>query len=508
MTQSANHYLSWIDVDNELHCEVLNPEKKQYAVGRSDQADVEVLNTSVSRQHLQLYWHQGTLWIKDLNSSYGTWVDGIKLDAGATAKLQADTEIKLGNLSMWYELRRGNESQELFQTCFHPKNNTEEFELSSEFNDFRVKLLFLLQDNFGDNTLNVQLIKNIDEELYQLINTQELRLKEQRILNSISHILNRSLTLSELLKTSLNLVSKVLNAERGFVVVHHGVEDEYEILALRNFSQLEWSVDKELLQEYSQTLVERCFQQNKILIVGDTELNKTLIDMKSVESGGGRSIVTIPLVQDDQVIGVIYLDNQNKSHNFNPQQIPFLTTFAAHTSIALHNTLLYKRAITDDLTQLFTRQHIDEVLNLEMQRAYRYKNELSLLILDLDHFKHINDNYGHTTGDQVLQVFSAIIKDHIRECDLAGRFGGEEFIIILPDTNEAGAYTFAERIRKAVEKHTFSKNNENIKVTVSIGAAEYQAHHYDNAVMLLDDADKALYQAKEQGRNRTIFFKN
>ncbi len=506
MTQNTNHYLSWIDVDNELHCELLDPEKKQYSIGRSDQADVEVLNTSVSRKHLELFWKNGALWIKDLNSSYGTWVDNVKLVAGSSAKLDADTEIKLGNLSMWYELRRGNESQEMFQTCFHPKNVTEEFELTNEFNDFRVKLLFLLQENFGDNTLNVQLIKNIDEELYQLINTQEFRLKEQRILNSISHILNRSLTLSELLKTALNLVSKVLNAERGFVVLHHDVDDKHEILALRNFSQLEWSEDREHLQEYSQTLVERCFEQNKILIIGDSQLNNTLIDMKKVESGGGRSIVVIPLVQEEQVIGVIYLDNQQKSHNFNPQQIPFLTTFAAHTGIALHNTLLYKRAITDDLTQLFTRQHIDEVLSLEMQRAYRYKNELSLLILDLDHFKHINDNFGHTTGDQVLQVFSAIIKDHIRECDLAGRFGGEEFIIILPDTNETGAYTFAERIRKAVEQHGFSKNGEAINVTVSIGGAEYQPRHYDNALMLLDDADKALYQAKEQGRNQTIFF--
>ncbi len=506
MTQNTNHYLSWIDVDNELHCEKLLHSKSKITIGRSTSADVEVLNTSVSRQHLELSWHDGSLRVKDLNSSYGTSIENVKLEAGEYKILVADTEMKLGNLSMWYELRRNNESQEMFQTCFHPPTVNEEIELSSEFNDFRVKLLFLLQENFGDNTLNVQLISNIDEGLHQLINTQELRLKEQRILNSISHILNRSLTLSELLKTSLNLVSKVLNAERGFVVIRYANNDQYKILALRHFKKLNWCDENTDSHEFSHVLVERCFTQNKILIIGDTELNNTLNDIKPVKQGGGLSIVVIPLVQDSQVVGVIYLDNQQKSHNFNQQQIPFLTTFAAHTSIALHNTLLYKRAITDDLTQLFTRQHIDEELAQEIQRAQRHQHHLSLLILDLDHFKKINDTYGHTTGDQVLQAFSNIIKKHIRECDMAGRFGGEEFIVILTDTDSEGAYNFAERIRKATEEMCIIKDEQSITVSVSIGSASYQSHHGENALLLLEDADKALYQAKEQGRNQTISF--
>ncbi|TDR17435.1 diguanylate cyclase [Marinicella litoralis] len=506
MTPNTNHYLSWIDVDNELHCEVLLPSKKKITIGRSEQADVEVLNTSVSRQHLELSWHDEGLQVKDLNSSYGTWIDSVKLPANEYKTLVADSEMKLGNLSMWYELRRDNESQEMFQTCFHPPTVNDEIELSSEFNDFRVKLLFLLQENFGDNTLNVQLIRSIDDELYQLINSQELRLKEQRILNSISHILNRSLTLSELLKTALNLVSKVLNAERGFVVIKDTNVDQHRILALRHFDQLNWNCNNKTTHDFSHALVEKCFDQNKILIIGDTELNEALDDINPVKQGGGRSVVVIPLVQENLVIGVIYLDNQQKSHNFNQQQIPFLTTFAAHTSIALHNTLLYKRAITDDLTQLFTRQHVDEVLAQEIIRAQRYQQPLSLLILDLDHFKRINDSYGHTTGDQVLQKFSAVIKQHVRECDLAGRFGGEEFIVILPDTDLVGAHAFAERIRKATAKMVIVKGNQNIKVTVSIGAASYQAQHEENALLLLEDADKALYQAKEQGRNRTVSY--
>lgn len=504
MNLDTNHYLSWIDVDNELHCELLIPKSTQVIVGRSEHADIEVLNTSVSRQHLALTWEQGSWYVTDLNSSYGSWVDNVKLEPDQVHLLKADTELKLGNLSLWYEVRSQHESQEMFQTCFHPTTLNEEIKLSKEFNDFRVKLLFLLQENFGDNTLNVQLINHIDEELHQLINTQELRLKEQRILNSISHILNRSLTLSELLKTALNLVSKVLNAERGLVVVKNPQSQKIEILAMRHFENLKWSDQEPLVQNYSQKLVDQCFEQNKTLIIGDAELNDTLTDLNPTDQGGGRSIVVIPLQQDNQVMGVIYLDNQQKTRHFNQQQIPFLTTFAAHTSIALHNTMLYKRAITDDLTLLFTRAHINEELLHAMQRAQRYQQDLSLLILDLDHFKNINDSYGHTTGDQVLQLFSSIIKSHTRESDLAGRYGGEEFIIILPETDLAGAHNFAERIRKSLELAHVTKENNQISVTVSIGAASYHERHGVNPLLLMEDADKALYQAKEQGRNRTV----
>jgi diguanylate cyclase (GGDEF)-like protein len=504
MTQITNHYLSWIDSDKELHCEALLMTKNKITIGRSKQADIEVSNNSVSREHLELSWENGSLRITDANSSYGSWVENVRLKTGESKIVDTDTEIRLGNLSMWYEIRREDESQEMMQTVFHSTHVTDDIGLSSEINNFRVKLQSLLQENFGDNTLNIKLISNINEELLQLIGKQERRLKEQRILNSISHVLNRSLTLCELLKTSLNLVSKVLNAERGFVVLCD--QSQYKIYAERYFDDISWSNDDTNIKSYSQTLVKSCFKQNEVIIVGDTELNTALKDLADVKNGGGRSIAVIPLVQDKTVVGVIYLDNQQLPHNFDVQQIPFLTTYAAHTSIALHNTLLYKRAITDDLTQLFTRQHIDEGLEQEIKQAQNNNQELSILILDLDHFKGVNDTYGHTTGDQVLQVFSSILTTHIRENDMAGRFGGEEFVVILPNTNRKAAKDIAEGIRKAIESERINKEGQLIKITVSIGVASYQKAHGNKALLLFEDADKALYQAKEQGRNQTVCF--
>jgi diguanylate cyclase (GGDEF)-like protein len=506
MTTSTNHYLSWIDADNKLYCEFLHPESNILLIGRSEHADIEVLNSSVSRQHLELSWDNGHLKIKDLKSSYGTWVDNVVLPANESIQLNSDSEIRLGNLSMWYELRQENESQEMLQTCFHPPTVDSNSELSTEINNFRVKLQMLLKDNFGDNTYNIQLIQNIDKELLNLINIQERRLSEQRILNSISHILNRGLSESELLKTALNLVSKVLNAQRGFVVFIDPITKKHKFLAVRYFENLSWTAPENEKQQYSQNLIKQCFENNKVIVLGNTQLNSKVNDLDSVENGAGLSLAVIPLVQESQVIAVIYLDNQTQADNFNQQQVPFLTTFAAHTSIALHNSILYKRAITDDLTQLYTRQHIDERLGEEIKAVQDTNKDLSLMILDLDHFKRVNDNYGHTTGDLVLQRFSALIRKHLRDADVAGRFGGEEFIIILKDTNLNASKNIAEKIRIAVENEAIIKDHQSHQVTVSIGIASYKNSYRNNSLLLLEDADKALYQAKNQGRNQTVCF--
>ena len=503
MTLDANHYLSWVDVDNELHCEQIFPSQKVIVVGRSDQADVEIFNTSVSRSHLKLTWSGDQLQVQDTNSSFGTWINGEKLEPLVPQSLVVDTEIKMGNLSMWYEVRRSDESQELFQTCFYPPESSQVSELSGEINDFRIKLLDILQDNFGDDTLNVQLIKHIDSELHQLIKVQELRLKEQRILNSISHILNRSLSSSDLLKTALNLVSKVMNADRGFVVLTDQDVNQCEVLAERHFEDLQWYSTAER-RTYSHKLVKKCISQNKILIIGDSELNETLDDLLPVERGGGRSIVAIPLAQDGVVIGVIYLDSHQLSHHFNQQQIPFLTTFAAHTSIALHNTMLYRRAITDDLTGLYTRQYIDEQLSNATIKAKQEHKPLSLMILDLDHFKNINDSHGHTTGDEVLTTFASLLRELVDDNGEVGRFGGEEFIAILPDVMLDDAYLLAEKIRSKLEGMTIVKDDLRLKVTVSVGVAAYDDHLEGNALLLLEKADNAMYTAKDRGRNRTV----
>lgn len=171
----------------------------------------------------------------------------------------------------------------------------------------------------------------------------------------------------------------------------------------------------------------------------------------------------------------------------------------AFNFLAQRNSELEVLATTDPLTQLNNRSHLDEVLEQELNRAQRHQHELAVLILDTDHFKTLNDSYGHIVGDQVLKELSQVLLSHVRSSDILGRWGGEEFLVIAPDTDEDGAVELAEKIRIAVAEHRFT--DEKLHLTVSIGCAAYSSE--DTLITIIQRADNGLYQAKHDGRNCT-----
>jgi diguanylate cyclase (GGDEF)-like protein len=155
-------------------------------------------------------------------------------------------------------------------------------------------------------------------------------------------------------------------------------------------------------------------------------------------------------------------------------------------------------ATTDGLTGLFNRRFLDNSLRAEYDRAKRYGTQLSVMMFDVDHFKRFNDEHGHDMGDLVLKVLGQALKDALRTHDLPCRYGGEEFVAILPNTNKPGAYCVAERFRKDVEELEI----EGLHVTVSIGIATFPDLPMESAEQLIETADKALYASKHAGRNR------
>lgn len=168
------------------------------------------------------------------------------------------------------------------------------------------------------------------------------------------------------------------------------------------------------------------------------------------------------------------------------------------------NIRLKKLSITDGLTELFNHRHVHELLHDEFERSLRTREPVAVVMMDLDRFKAVNDTYGHPTGDVILYETAQIIKETAREIDMPGRYGGEEFIAILPGTHEEPAAHFAERVRHAVESHVFRDGSTEVRMTVSCGVASYPAPGVDAPEALLKAADAALYQAKETGRNQVI----
>ncbi|NQY48515.1 MAG: diguanylate cyclase [Colwellia sp.] len=178
------------------------------------------------------------------------------------------------------------------------------------------------------------------------------------------------------------------------------------------------------------------------------------------------------------------------------------------TDTAMHKQSLKKAneelsilSQTDGLTQLFNRTHWEQCLLAEHKRWSRSQHSSSLVMIDIDHFKNINDTYGHIVGDEVIRHISGLIRHHVRETDICGRYGGEEFAILLSDTSIENAFVFADRLRKEVSEAIVSYNDITVNYTISMGIAEVD-ESIENHEVWIECADAALYRSKESGRNK------
>lgn len=225
---------------------------------------------------------------------------------------------------------------------------------------------------------------------------------------------------------------------------------------------------------------------------------------------GIRSFACLPLTFHHQHLGVLYVYRDDRD-DFQPDEIELLTTFANLAAGAVNNARLHARmtdlASMDGLTGLSNRRTFDERLTIEAARCTRYQNRYSMLMLDVDHFKQVNDAYGHPAGDAVLRFLAGLLRSQVRTTvDMVARFGGEEFVILLPETDKAGAYCVAERIRRAMENSRIPlPNGEYISVTVSIGVCGHPDCG-NSSSDIIANADKVLYRAKQEGRNCTRVF--
>jgi two-component system cell cycle response regulator len=204
-------------------------------------------------------------------------------------------------------------------------------------------------------------------------------------------------------------------------------------------------------------------------------------------------------VNDEQIMREARLSNGDRI-KIGPTIFKFLS---GQDVEAQYHEEIYRMTIIDGLTQVHVKRYLLESLDKELMRARRHTRDLSFLMLDIDHFKAINDRHGHLAGDYVLKEVARLIQQRIRRDEVLARYGGEEFAIILPETTREGARALAEGLRERIEQSRFTFQNEVIRVTISIGVA--MLHESDRASMdLIKRADEKLYEAKHDGRNRVL----
>jgi len=209
----------------------------------------------------------------------------------------------------------------------------------------------------------------------------------------------------------------------------------------------------------------------------------------------------LPLVSDGKLQGVLWMWGEGLRES----DLPTISVFASQVAFALQNSNLLaevqRMAITDEGTGIFNRRHFFELAEQEFSRARRYKHSLTAILVDVDEFKSFNDRYGHVIGDQVLRQVAQALKNNLREGDILGRYGGEEFSILLPFTNLKIAQQVAERLCKRVANARVENGKNYLSVTVSVGIAELQPET-ETLLELVELADQAMYAAKEVGGNQ------
>jgi diguanylate cyclase (GGDEF)-like protein len=246
-------------------------------------------------------------------------------------------------------------------------------------------------------------------------------------------------------------------------------------------------------------------KEKKPILVSPIDKDPRLEKLSQLSIG---SFLFIPFVIQDRVIGFL-CSYSNQKEFLDQEKFANFQVFFNQIAIGLQKSLLYEKvqklSITDGLTKLYSHRHFKQRLEEELVLAGRYSSPLSLLILDIDHFKQYNDKYGHVAGDHVLMEVASILKEQAEVTHLVARYGGEEMVLIAPETTKEKAVELAERIRMKIANRVFALGHETTNVTVSIGVATYPMDA-DSSTELISKADQALYAGKNRGRNRVVAY--
>jgi diguanylate cyclase (GGDEF)-like protein/putative nucleotidyltransferase with HDIG domain len=408
--------------------------------------------------------------------------------------MASDLDIFPEFQSIWQEERE--EIRSTGVTVFVPLINMEELVGVLAISARRDGRVYSVEDMDLLEFVSAQVAASIEKEyLHERLREQD---KEITLVNHLTTIMTSSVSIQMIFEGFAQELKKEMSVDWASIAVIDGAELYF--MALSSNIGSAWQIGERI--PLKETATEWVCQEKRSLYEADLKRHRRFWTGEYHLQQGSRSIVYLPLNIKDHSIGCLIVAS-HKPNAYSRSQIKLLERVALQIASPVENAQLYiqveQRSRIDELTGLFNRRHFEERLKEEIARHSRYGSEFSIFMLDLDNFKNYNDVYGHPAGDLLLNQIGKIIKSSIRSVDQAFRYGGDEFVAILPETTTEDAYVVAERFR---EKITEEMERQTIAITCSIGLASYPS---DGVIAgeLIDVADTTLYYAKRTGGNRT-----
>ena len=347
-------------------------------------------------------------------------------------------------------------------------------------------------------------MKDIEEEVeFKIpveIDQYERKIYDLKQLIEVSKGLNSNLEYNTLIESILLTCMGQMQLLDAGIFVRKGLEQESFSLH-REYKGFELDHDIDLDIDVKSPVISYVEKENRCYLLG--ELKNEVQDEESFKVFDVlKPSLVVPLKSKGLIHGLIILGNRINGKGFTEYEKEYLLNIGSMAGIAIYNAFLYEMATTDMMTKLKIHHFFHATLVEEMERSRKQKKPLILMMFDIDHFKNFNDIHGHLAGDKVLINVANLIKRNIRQIDIASRYGGEEFGVVLPKTEIHEALIVAERIRSEIESEVVEFEAEKLNVTISVGVTQFDKDTDLEKTNFIKRADKALYLSKEYGRNR------